>query len=84
MLRLLPQHLPRLAFVCWLLQRVNWILICVISMPSKLFVQSNLEDMFLRLPQGCDNMSGNVERLNRSLYGLKQASPLVAVICSPA
>ena len=39
------------------------------------FVQSNLEeDVFLRLSQGCGNMSGQVVRLNRSLYGLKQAS----------
>ena len=39
------------------------------------FVQSTLEeDVFMRLPQGCGEMSGKVVRLNRSLYGLKQAS----------
>ena len=39
------------------------------------FVQSNLdEDVFMRLPRGCGEMSGKVVRLNRSLYGLKQAS----------
>ena len=39
------------------------------------FVQSKLdEDVFMRLPQGCGEMSGKVVRLNRSLYGLKQAS----------
>ena len=39
------------------------------------FVQSNLdEDVFIRLPRGCGEMSGKVVRLNRSLYGLKQAS----------
>ena len=39
------------------------------------FVQSNLEeDVFLRLPRGCGNMSVQVVRLNLSLYGLKQAS----------
>ena len=42
-------------------------------------VQSNLEeDVFLRLPQGCGNMSGQVLRLNRSLYGLKTSIALVA------
>lgn len=39
------------------------------------FVQSNLEeDVFMRLPQGCGEMSGMIVRLNRSLYGLNQAS----------
>ena len=39
------------------------------------FVQSNLdEDVFMRLPRGCGDMSGKVVRLNRNLYGLKQAS----------
>ena len=39
------------------------------------FVQSSLdEDVFMRLPQGCGEMSGKVVRLDRSLYGLKQAS----------
>ena len=39
------------------------------------FVQSRLDDsVFLRLPKGCGKMSGKVVRLNKSLYGLKQAS----------
>ena len=38
------------------------------------FVQSDLEeDVFLRLPKGCGDLSGKVVRLNKSLYGLKQA-----------
>ena len=39
------------------------------------FVQSSLEeDVFMQLPPSCGEMSGKVVRLNRSLYGLKQAS----------
>ena len=39
------------------------------------FVQADLdEDVFLRLPKGCGELSGHVGRLNKSLYGLKQAS----------
>ena len=39
------------------------------------FVQSKLdEDAILRLPRGCGHLSGKVVRLNKSLYGLKQAS----------
>ena len=39
------------------------------------FVQSYLdEDVFLRLPKGCGKLSGQVVRLNKSLYGLKQVS----------
>ena len=39
------------------------------------FVQSDLEeDVFLRLPKGCGDLSGKVVRLNKSLYRLKQAS----------
>ena len=38
------------------------------------FVHSKLEeDVFLRLPKGCRNLSGTIVRLNKSLYGLKQA-----------
>ena len=38
------------------------------------FVQSKLdEDVFLRLPKGCGRLSGKTVRLNKSLYGLKQA-----------
>ena len=39
------------------------------------FAQSELdEDVFLRLPKGCGSLSGKIVRLNKSLYGLKQAS----------
>ena len=39
------------------------------------FVQSRLEEnVFLQLPRGCGKMSGKIVRLNKSLYGLKQAS----------
>ena len=38
------------------------------------FVQSDPEDVFLRLPKGCGDLSGKVVRLNKRLYGLKQAS----------
>ena len=39
------------------------------------FVQSRLdENVFLRLPRGSRKMSGKVVRLNKRLYGLKQAS----------
>ena len=39
------------------------------------FVQSKLdEDVYLRMPQGCGALSGQVVKLGRSLYGLKQAS----------
>ena len=39
------------------------------------FVQSDLEEnVYMRLPQGCGKMSGKTVRLNKSLYGLKQAS----------
>ena len=39
------------------------------------FVRSDLEeDFFLRLPKGCGDFSGKIVRLNKSPYGLKQAS----------
>ena len=39
------------------------------------FVQSEQsENVHMRLPKGCGAMSGNVVKLCRSLYGLKQAS----------
>ena len=35
------------------------------------FVQSDLEeDVFLRLPKGCGDLSGKAVRLNKSLYGM--------------
>lgn len=39
------------------------------------FVQSELEEeVYIRLPLGCGELSGKVVRLGRSLYGLRQAS----------
>ena len=39
------------------------------------FVQSELDhEVFMKLPQGCGSMSGKILRLNKSLYGLRQAS----------
>ena len=39
------------------------------------FLQSKLdEDVFLRLPRGCGRLSGEVVQLNKSLYGMNQAS----------
>ena len=39
------------------------------------FVQSDLEeDVYMRLPPGCGRLSGKIIRLNKNLYGLKQAS----------
>ena len=39
------------------------------------FVESHLdEDYFLRLQKGCGKLSGKVVRLNKSLFGLEQAS----------
>ena len=39
------------------------------------FVQSELDhEVFMRLPPGCGSMSGKIVRLNKSLYGLRQAS----------
>ena len=39
------------------------------------FVQSELDyNVLLRLPKECGSLSGKIMRLNKSLYGLKQAS----------
>ncbi|CAB1120053.1 unnamed protein product [Ectocarpus sp. CCAP 1310/34] len=39
------------------------------------FVQSELDhEVFMKMPPGCGSMSEKVVRLNKSLYGLKQAS----------
>ena len=39
------------------------------------FVQSDLDEvMYISLPPRCGALSGKVERLRRSLYGLNQAS----------
>ena len=74
-LRLLPRRLRRLVFFCWVLLRASWVWICVILMLSKRSSSRLLEeDVFMRLPPGCGEMSGKIVRLNLSLYGLKQAS----------
>lgn len=43
---------------------------------NQAFVQANLGDIFLRLSEGCDDLSGKIVRSNNNLYGLrlKQAS----------
>ena len=42
---------------------------------EQVFVQSDVkEDVYMRLLKGCGRFSGNIVRLNKSLYGLKQAS----------
>ena len=39
------------------------------------FVCADLkEDVFMRLPEGCGALSGKMVKLNKSLYGLRQAS----------
>ena len=39
------------------------------------FVRADLnEDVFMRLPEGCGALSGNIVELNKSLHGLRQAS----------
>ena len=38
------------------------------------FVQSKLEDVFLRVSKGGGSLSGKIVGLNKILYGLKQAS----------
>lgn len=39
------------------------------------FVQSKLdEDVYVRLPSGCGSLSGEMVKLGRSLYGLRQSS----------
>ena len=44
-------------------------------MPSKhSFSQSLKENVFMRLPPGCGELFGKIVGLNRSIYGLKQAS----------
>ena len=38
------------------------------------FVRADLkEDVFMRLPEGCGAPSGEIVKLNKSLYGLRQA-----------
>ena len=39
------------------------------------FVQSELDhEVYIKVPPSCGSMSGKIARLNKSLYGLKQAS----------
>ena len=46
------------------------------------FVQSDLEDVFLRLPKGCGDPLGKFVRLNKSLYGWIEAG-IAYMACSP-
>ena len=47
---------------------------CTVFDAEQAFVQYELdEEIFMRLPPGCGDASGNVVLLNRSLYELKQA-----------
>ena len=74
-LRRLLRRLQRPVSVCWVPLLSSWIRICVTSMPNKRSSRPSLDgDVFMCLPQGCGEMSGKILRLNRSLYGLKQAS----------
>ena len=42
---------------------------------AQAFIQADLSDeIYLKLPPGCGDLTGNVVRLNKSLYGLRQAS----------
>ena len=39
------------------------------------FVRADLkEDVFIRLPEGCGALAGKIVKLNKSPYGLRQAS----------
>ena len=39
------------------------------------FIRADLKkDVFMRLPEGCGALSGKMVKLNKSLYGLRQAS----------
>ena len=41
---------------------------------AQAFVRAKLDhEIYMKLPGGCGDMSGNTVRLNRSLYGLKQS-----------
>ena len=42
---------------------------------DQVFVRADLnEDVFMNLPDGCGAISGKIVKLNKSLYGLRQAS----------
>ena len=48
---------------------------CVTFDVNQAFVRADLnEDVFMRLPEGCGALSGNIVELNKSLHGLRQAS----------
>ena len=60
-------------FVHWLLLRISMAWSCVTV--DQAFVRADLkEDVFMRLPEGCGALSGKIVKLNKSLYGLRQAS----------
>ena len=41
---------------------------------AQAFVRAKLDaEIYMKLPDGCGDMSGRIVRLNRSLYGLKQS-----------
>ena len=48
--------------------------VCNFDVKQALVQSKQDEDVFLRLPNGCGSLSGRIVRLNKSLYGWKQAS----------
>ena len=45
------------------------------------FVRADLkEDVFMRFPEGCGALSGNIVKLNKSLHGFEAG--VVAVVCN--
>ena len=71
-LRLLARRLLHLVFVCWF--HLLGATACEVGFDlchfnaEQAFVQSNLdEDVFMRLPPGCGEMSGELVGLNRRL-----------------
>ena len=42
---------------------------------AQAFIQANLsEEIYMKLPPGCGELSGKIMRLNKTLYGLKQSA----------
>ena len=48
--------------------------LCHFDVQQAFFQADRTEVVLMRMPQGCGALSGRVVRLNRSLYGLNQAS----------